>query len=101
MSEKLLSTGECAALLGLSRQAVTNAVRRGEIKAVRTGRTYVVTQAACEAYRPMKDLSEQGRYAVSARWAGHEKPEKPKRGRGRPRKNAPTGEAGSGDEETL
>lgn len=83
MNDKLLSTGECAFLLGVSRQAITAAIARGEIPATKAGRNYVVKESDCMTYQPKIDPVERGRL-------GGPKPkvteEKPKRGRGRPRK---------------
>ncbi|PIV17885.1 MAG: hypothetical protein COZ15_00980 [Elusimicrobia bacterium CG_4_10_14_3_um_filter_49_12_50_7] len=41
-NKKLLSTTQAAALLGISRVAVFNKIKKGEIKAVKAGRNYAI-----------------------------------------------------------
>ncbi|MBA3064891.1 helix-turn-helix domain-containing protein [bacterium] len=41
-NKKLLSTTQVAALLGISRVAVFNKIKKGEIKAIKVGRNYVI-----------------------------------------------------------
>jgi len=42
MDENLVSTAEAAKILGISRVAVFNRIKKGEIKAWKVGRNYVV-----------------------------------------------------------
>ena len=60
MSEKLISTEECARRKGVTRQAITAAVIRGDIPATKVGRTYVVKEEDCEAFTPASP-QERGR----------------------------------------
>ncbi|MBU3955860.1 helix-turn-helix domain-containing protein [bacterium] len=41
-NKKLLSTTQVATLLGISRVAVFNKIKKGEIKAIKVGRNYVI-----------------------------------------------------------
>lgn len=89
MSEKLLSTGQCAERKGVTRQAINAAIKRGDLLAVKIGPNYAITEAACDAYEPAMELEERSR----RRWEGHEKPQPSGRGPGRPRKDqAPAAE---------
>lgn len=44
MEQKLLSTGEVAKLLGISRVAVFKKIKSGEIRAKKVGRNFVITR---------------------------------------------------------
>ena len=46
VNEKCLTIPELAKFLGVSRIAIYNRVRKGEISAVKIGRTYVITDEA-------------------------------------------------------
>ena len=62
--EKILSTGEVAEKKGVSPQAVLAAINRGDLKATRAGRFYVVTEEDCETWQPTKTQSER----IQRRW---------------------------------
>lgn len=85
---KLLTLAECAAKKGVTRMTVYNAIQRGDLAASRKGkgRGLKVQEEACEQWTPL-DHHSGGKRGAAIRWEGHVVEEKPKRPRGRPRKN--------------
>lgn len=67
MSEKLLSSGECAERKGVSRQAINAAIKRGSLPAVKIGPNYAIRESDCDAYDPCEPV-ERGK----RRWANSE-----------------------------
>ena len=59
--QRLISTKECAERHGLTRQSITDACHRGDLKAVMVGRHYVLTVEECESYKPILNRQEGGR----------------------------------------
>jgi hypothetical protein len=71
--KKKLTTGGCAALLGISPQAVISAIERGDIPLAETiGRYRFVWEEDCLAYQPTKDNSERGKRGMKSRWGKSE-----------------------------
>lgn len=56
----MLTTQQAADLLGVSRQAVQRAIKRGTMAAEKIGRDYFLTREAIEDYRE-KHLGKPGR----------------------------------------
>ena len=69
----LITTVECAARKGVTRQSIHDAIKRGALPAMRIGRDYLVKVADCEAYQPTRTPAERG-----ARNAGKPKTRKKK-----------------------
>jgi excisionase family DNA binding protein len=82
---KLLSTSECAERKGVSRIAIYKAIKRGDLAAIPSGRSFKVKQEVCDKWEPVNS-STAGKRGAASRWEGHEKEVKPKRPRGRPKK---------------
>jgi hypothetical protein len=72
--EKLLSTGECAARHGVSRQSITKAIGRGEIAARLAGGRHVIKESDCLNWQRVS-ASERGKKGAARRWQAEE--EKP------------------------
>ncbi len=64
-----ISTSDCAARKGVSRQAVIDAIKRGVLPARKIGPNYIIRLVDCEAYTPATTPSERGK-----RNAGKPKP---------------------------
>lgn len=60
VQDRLLSTGQAARILGVSRQYITRLVREGKIGATRAGRGWLIHQSALEKLR-------RGEHRVPAR----------------------------------
>lgn len=86
--DKLLTVAECAERHQISETAIYDAINRGDIQFIPVGSGYVITEGACLAYQAKKDPAERGRMGALKRWGNKEPTEqKPKRPRGRPKKN--------------
>jgi excisionase family DNA binding protein len=70
MSEDLISSGECAKLRGISRQAISKAIERGDLPAQRVGRYFVIKKCDCESYAPAGP-AERGLKGANKRWASN------------------------------
>lgn len=66
----LLTVTQCARRHSVSRAAIHAAIRRGALAAQRVGHVWVVSEADCDAYQPIKDARAKGRRAMSVRWGG-------------------------------
>jgi excisionase family DNA binding protein len=84
--DTLLSTADCAQRKGVTEQAIRAAIQRGALPATKIGRTFIITEADCDAYQPVMDIRDRAKKKVK-----EVEPDKPKRGRGRPRKNPDMG----------
>jgi excisionase family DNA binding protein len=81
MARNLLSVSECARRHQVARSTIHAAIQRGDLAAVRVGRSWVITETACLAFRPIKDAQEKGARGAAARWADHSSDQKSKRSR--------------------
>ena len=99
METELLSIPQCAQRRGVTRAALYLAIERGDLRATRLSRNYVVTRADCDVYTPIS-RHESGKRGGATRWAGHEKAAPgPKQPIGRPRKKVIPTEGGTDDDE--
>jgi excisionase family DNA binding protein len=83
---KLLSTKECGERKGVTAMTVLNAINRGDLAFIRQGRSFKIKEEVCDKWEPV-DFSTAGKRGAQKRWEGHTVEEKPKRPRGRPKKN--------------
>lgn len=60
MSDDIISVKQAAAIIGISRQAVLQAINAGHIEARKIGRDYGMARSQAEAYRD-KRQRRQGR----------------------------------------
>lgn len=68
---RFLSITECAARHGVTRKTIHRAIERGALAAQRVGHVWIVTEEACDAFRPVRDPHEKGRLGVEARRLRH------------------------------
>ena len=61
MESTLISTGECAERKGITRQAVFEAIKRGDIPAIRIGRNFAIKSEDCDAFTPAFTQADKGR----------------------------------------
>jgi len=68
----MLSTSEVAQMKGKTRQAVSLAVKRGDLPALKVGKTYVVKESDAKAWQPRRTVTalEKGRAEQLRRSAG-------------------------------
>ena len=64
-NEKYITIPELAKLLGLSRIAIYNRVKKGQIPATRIGRTYVITDRTIASILG-KEVSRTGKQRIDA-----------------------------------
>jgi excisionase family DNA binding protein len=65
VNEKYVTIPELAKLLGLSRIAIYNRVKKGQIPATRIGRTYVITDRTIASILG-KEVSRTGKQRIDA-----------------------------------
>lgn len=65
---KLLSITECADRHGVRRTTIHAAIQRGALPATKVGHTWVIAEADCTAYRPLRDPHEKGKRGAGVRW---------------------------------
>jgi excisionase family DNA binding protein len=65
--KKPLSTTEAAVLLGITRQAVTAACKRGDLPSQKIGNTYIIAPDDLANYKPATH-SERGKRGMANRW---------------------------------
>ena len=58
----IIPTRKAAEMLGISQEAVTQAIRRGDIKAQKLGREWAVDRESVIKYKEIKESSKTGRY---------------------------------------
>jgi len=63
--KELMSTVEAAKLIGISRPAVHYAIKRGNIKARKLGRDWMVEKESALDYKRKREESPTGRYPRS------------------------------------
>ena len=51
MTKSYLSTAEAARILHISRVAVFNKIKQGQLEAEKVGRNYIIAKSALDAYR--------------------------------------------------
>jgi len=68
-NKKLVSTSQAAKILGISRIAVFNKIRKGEIRAEKVGRNYVIRKDQLSTITG-QDLSEKEKNVIEKAVAG-------------------------------
>src|SRR5262245_20024029 len=68
MPTKLMTVTQCAEKHGVTRKTIHRAIERGALTAERVGHVWVMTEEACDAYRPIRDPREKGKRAMEVRW---------------------------------
>ncbi len=56
-----ITTGEAARQKGVSRTAIVDAITRGDLKATRVGRFWLIAEKDLAAYVPARTAAERGR----------------------------------------
>ena len=61
MSDDIISVKQAAEIIGITRQAVLQAIKAGHIEARKVGRDYGMARSEAEAYRDKRQQRRQGR----------------------------------------
>lgn len=77
MDSTLLSTVDCAARKGVTRQAIFLAIQRGDLPAMRIGGIYLIKPEDCENYDPAITFADRGRRSAGVPRRRSQKAEQP------------------------